>query len=189
MSPVWVLQYYAPSDKDRRRLAFFEFVCRYCSQLKWHNQDLVRRRPHGPAVCGQTDAQKAHRESRGHKGRHFFWCTPALRQHSPMGLSDIAALTSCTRLNTTLVAACSATTACTALGPKIDATMNTGDWKYETLGVKRTATGVMKLENASGGVQKTALRVSRKVRGREWIVKRVGDDRIEQRQSRRSALN
>ena|SRR6266702_309542 len=189
MSPVWVLQYYAPSDNDRRRLAFFEFVCRYCSQLKWHNQDLVRRRPHGPAVCDQTDAQKAHRESRGHKGRHFFWCTPALRQHSPVRLCDIAARTSCTTLTTTPAAACSATTACTALGPKIDAATNTGDWKYEIPAVKRTATRVMKLKNALSGVQKTALRVFRKVRGREWIVKRVGDDSIEQRQSKRSALN
>jgi len=57
--------------------------------------------------------------------------------------------------------------------------------------VKRTATSVMKLKNVLSEVQTTAPRVFRKVRMRERIVKRVkhvGDDRIEQRQSRRSAL-
>lgn len=40
--------------------------------------------------------------------------------------SDIAALTNCTRLTTTPTAAWPAMTACISLGPKIDATANTG---------------------------------------------------------------
>lgn len=81
-----------------------------------------------------------------------------------MELSDIAALTSCTRLTTTPAGAFRAITARTTLGLKIDATTNTGGWKYETPAVKRMAMSVMKLKNGLSEVQTTALRVFNEVR-------------------------
>jgi len=97
--------------------------------------------------------------------------------------SELETLASCTRLTATATAAWPAMTAWIALGPKVEATTNTADWKYETSAAVEAETIIMNTKNVCGLVRtrveknvKTVMARRARIDNRTW---RVGDEKLE----------